>query len=76
MLANITFAVQVNGHVSNRISKTLEMSEDLFNSLLQAVYRRTGDAENWVKVNLFGLVTEQLGQIGSWSAVGVEITRR
>lgn len=76
MLANITFAVQVNGHVSNRLSKTLEMSEALFNQLHQAVYRRTGDAENWVKVNLFGLVTEQLGQIGSWSAVGVEITRR
>ena len=72
---NITFAVLANGTTSGRLSKTLDVSEGIYNSLHQSVYRNTGDAAMWVKNNLFGMVTEQLGNIGSWHPVGVEVTK-
>lgn len=74
---NITFAVESeSGSTSGRISTTEELSESLISSLHDSVYRRTGDAENWIKNNLFGLVVEQTGWRGGWRVVAPEITRR
>lgn len=74
---NITFAVQSeSGSTSGRISTTEELSDSLAKALHESVYRGTGDAENWIRNNLFGLVTEQTGFSGNWRVVSPMITIR
>ena len=50
------------------------MSEDLYDSLHKSIYFNSGDAESWIKNNLFGKVTE-LGIRESWEVVSPMITK-
>lgn len=71
---NITFKAQTQSSTTGTISHTMEASQELFESLNNSVYRRNGDAENWVKMNLFGRVAE-LGVRDHWQPVDVTVTR-
>lgn len=71
---NITFRAQTQSSTTGTISHTMEASQDLFESLNNSVYRRNGDAENWIKMNLFGRVSE-IGVRESWQPVDVIVTR-
>jgi hypothetical protein len=74
---NITFAIETNtGATSGRISTTEELSDSLYSSLHESVYRGTRDAENWIKNNLFGLVVSQTGVTGDWKVISPMITKR
>lgn len=71
---NITFAVKTANSTSNRISVTQNMSEDLYDSLHKSVYFNNGDAERWIKNNLFSKVAE-IGIRDAWEAVSPMITK-
>lgn len=72
---NITFKAKTATSTTGTISHTADLDESLADSLNRAVYLRSGDAENWVKMNLFGRVTE-LGIRESWTPVDVLVTKR
>ena len=71
---NITFRAQTQNSTTGTISHTTEVSQELWESLNNSVYLANGDAENWVKNNLFGRVSE-LGIRDNWRPVGVLVTK-
>ena len=71
---NITFRAQTPDKTTGTISHTTELSQELYESLNHSVYLANGDAENWVKNNLFGRVAE-LGIRDNWRPVGVLVTK-
>ena len=72
---NITFAVKTNFGVSNRISKTVEISEELSDGLRRDSYAGGLQTCSWIKNNLFGTVVEQLNPSGDWTPIDPMVTQ-
>lgn len=71
---NITFRAETQTSTTGTISHTTEVSQELYEALNQSVYFGNGDAQNWIKNNLFGRVQE-LGIRDGWRPIDVLVTR-
>lgn len=70
---NITFRAETKNSITETISHITEVSQELYEALHQSVYFGNGDAQNWIKNNLFGRVQE-LGIKDDWRPVDVLVT--
>ena len=73
----ITFCVEYSGIRSNQISKTTQMSEDLYHALNLDLERTGGQTlALWIQNNMIATVLEQAMPSGAWRIVSPSISRK